>query len=140
MQRVAASWLWSGSEVPPYARVDAGTVAEHPHRYLGSRSLRDPDAFGRDRPRDEAIPLTRRDTCVVRFDDSTALYDEHGHMLVILNAAASTVWERCDGRTTMGDVISRIALEHNADERRVRDDVWWTLRRLGSLGLVTSAN
>ena len=48
-----------------------------------------------------ALPKLAPHASTVGLRDGTAVYDEHGHKLVMLNSSASAVWERCDGATTV---------------------------------------
>ncbi len=70
------------------------------------------------------------------LDDNAAIYDEVGHVLVMLNASASAVLERCDGATTFEMIVMDLAGDHDADVEVVREDVRRTLRKLASIGLV----
>jgi hypothetical protein len=85
------------------------------------------------------LPRARPDLSAVPLDDNVAIYDEVGHVLVMLNASASAVLERCDGASTFEMIVSDLAEGHGADVDTVREDVRRTLRKLASIGLVADA-
>jgi predicted deacylase len=86
------------------------------------------------------MPLARPGLSAVPLDDNVAIYDEVGHVLVMLNASASAVLERCDGQSTFEAIVAELAEDHDADLDTVREDVRQTLRKLASIGLVADAN
>jgi hypothetical protein len=75
----------------------------------------------------------------VPLDDNVALYDDVGQLLILLNASAAAVWERCDGVTTYAAMVAELAEAHGADTADIEDDVWQTVRKLAELGLVEDA-
>jgi hypothetical protein len=99
-----------------------------PDGQLGTIEPEVPDAL--------AVPVIRRGVTLVPLDESTALYDEIGQFVVTLNSSASEIWRCCDGSATMEDIVSDIARGYGADEQEVRHDVWATLSKLRSLGLL----
>ena len=93
--------------------------------------------FEGEEPDGQAVPLVRPDVSSVTLRDGTALYDERAQALVMLNASASAVFERCGGSSTVDEIVRDIAGRHVAEESEVRDDVWRTLHKLAEMGLVT---
>ena len=82
-------------------------------------------------------PVRREGASAVELDDNVALYDEVGQLLIMLNSSAAAVWERCDGTTTLDDMVRELAAAHR---RRcapcIGEDVRQTVRKLAELGLV----
>ena len=70
------------------------------------------------------------------LDDNLALYDDVGHLLILLNVAAAAVWTRCDGVATFEEIVADLASSHAGDIDEITQDVWLTVRRLAELGLV----
>lgn len=97
------------------------------------------EMFGRDGLDAAAVPLADRRASAVALDDNTAIYDEVGHVLIMLNPGASAVWELCDGSATAGEIVSRLAEGYAAAKDEIRTDVWLTLLKLASLGLLSDA-
>lgn len=90
-------------------------------------------------PDGDALPRARAQVAVVKVDRDLALYDELGHMLIMLNSSAAALWERCDGKSTFESVVGDLARSHSASSVVVRSDARSTLQKLASLGLVTDA-
>jgi hypothetical protein len=90
-------------------------------------------------PTARSMPLARPGLSAVPLDENVAIYDEIGQVLVMLNQSASAVLERCDGATTFEKIVSDLAQHHSEDVDTVREDVWHTLRKLASIGLVAEA-
>ncbi len=91
-------------------------------------------------PDDGARPVQREGASAVELDDNLALYDEVGQLLILLNTSAAAVWERCDGTTTLDDMVRALAEAYPADPAVIREDVRQTVRKLAELGLVVDAN
>jgi hypothetical protein len=91
-------------------------------------------------PEPGSVPVRRAGATAVDLDDNLALYDEVGQLLILLNTSAASVWELCDGTTTMDDMVCRLAQAHAADAGEVGDDVRRTVRKLADLGLVVDAS
>jgi hypothetical protein len=85
------------------------------------------------------LPTRRAGASAVELDDNVAVYDDVGQLLILLNTSAAAVWERCDGRTTVDDMVCALALAHEADADDIADDVWQTVAKLAELGLVAQA-
>ena len=90
-------------------------------------------------PEGASRPLRRAGASAVPLDDNLALYDEVGQLLILLNTSAAAVWERCDGATTLNDVVRALAEAYDADTALIGEDVRQTLRKLAELGLVVDA-
>jgi hypothetical protein len=76
----------------------------------------------------------------VELDDNVALYDTAGQLLIMLNSSAAAVWERCDGATTLDEMVGKLAEAHRADDAgAIAEDVRLTVRKLAELGLVVDA-
>jgi hypothetical protein len=75
----------------------------------------------------------------VPLDENVAIYDEVGQVLIMLNPTAAAVLERCDGAATFEMIVNSLAADHDEDVDTVRQDVWHTMRKLASIGLVVEA-
>src|ERR1700722_8111563 len=84
-------------------------------------------------------PARRPGSSAVELDDNLAVYDDVGQLLILLNTSAAAVWERCDGRTAIGDMVGALAAAHGADADDIAEDVRRTVAKLAELGLVTEA-
>ena len=81
-------------------------------------------------------PRRREGSPAVPLDDNLALYDDVGHLLILLNVAAAAVWTRCDGAATFEEIVADLASSHAGDVDEITQDAWLTVRRLAELGLV----
>jgi hypothetical protein len=81
-------------------------------------------------------PRRRPGASSVELDDNIAVYDDVGQLLILLNTSAAAVWERCDGVTTVGDMVCALASAHGAHADDIAEDVERTVAKLAELGLV----
>jgi Coenzyme PQQ synthesis protein D (PqqD) len=86
-----------------------------------------------------SLPTRRAGAPAVELDDNVAVYDDVGQLLILLNTSAAAVWEHCDGRTSVDDMVRVLALAHGADVDDIAEDVRRTVAKLAELGLVTEA-
>jgi hypothetical protein len=93
----------------------------------------------REWPTAMSLPQSRSDISTVELDDNIAIYDEVGRVLVLLNVSAFAVLESCDGSTPFKSIVANLAHRYDADLEVVREDVWRTVRKLASMGLVADA-
>ncbi len=93
-------------------------------------------------PAGSSLPVRRQGAAAVELDDNVALYDEVGQLLILLNPSAAAVWELCDGRTTLDEMVRELADAlgaNGADAATMSEDVRLTVRKLADLGLVVDA-
>jgi hypothetical protein len=94
------------------------------------RSL-SPDAFVAD-----AVPVARQHASTLSVAGETVIYDEQEHAMLVLNSSAGEVWARCEGSRTVDDIVAELAAAHGTDCSSIEDDVWQTVCKLASLGLL----
>jgi hypothetical protein len=86
------------------------------------------------------VPRRRPGAAGVQLDDNLAVYDDVGQLLILLNAGAAAVWERCDGTTSFGDLVADLARAHSGESpSAIEEDAWRTVRQLAEMGLVDEA-
>jgi hypothetical protein len=90
-------------------------------------------------PSVKSMPARRAGASVVELDDNVAVYDDVGQLLILLNTSAAAVWDRCDGQTTVDDMVRALAAAHGADADDIAEDVRRTVTKLAELGLVAQA-
>jgi hypothetical protein len=86
-----------------------------------------------------SLPTRRAGASAVELDDNVAVYDDVGQLLILLNTSAAAVWELCDGRTTVDDMVRALAVAHRAHAEDIAEDVQRTVAKLVELGLVAEA-
>ncbi len=87
--------------------------------------------------------MRREGATAIELDDNLALYDEVGQLLILLNSSAATVWELCDGTTTLDDMVRELAEALGAagsDAEEITEDVRLTVGKLADLGLVVDTS
>lgn len=75
-------------------------------------------------------------SALAELDGEAVILDEEHDVVHALNATATLVWSRCDGSTTLGEIISALAELFSTDRQAVRDDVVAVARLLFRRGLV----
>ena len=93
-----------------------------------------------ERPSGGLRPLRRGASSAVALDDNLALYDEVGQFLILLNTSAATVWELCDGATTVDEMVHALTRVHPDQAVEIREDVRQTVGKLAELGLVIDSD
>jgi hypothetical protein len=67
------------------------------------------------------------------------LYHPDTREVSVLNATAAAVWELCDGRTLLADVVTRLQARFRIEEARdVTADVTAELRTFAERGLISA--
>ena len=92
-----------------------------------------------DWPQPGSRPVRREGASGVELDDNTAVYDDVGQLLILLNSSAGSVWELCDGSTTVDEMVRALGEMYPDDASVIGDDVRETLRKLAEMGLVSEA-
>ncbi len=68
------------------------------------------------------------------------LYDRQHGQAHVINSSAARIWELCDGRTTLNDIVTAFASAYRIEPERVRDDVVSVLTAFGELHLLMEAD
>jgi Coenzyme PQQ synthesis protein D (PqqD) len=84
-------------------------------------------------------PRRRSDINARIVVDETVVLDLGAAQIHQLNATASFIWHRCDGRRTVVEIAEELAGSFGVDYAPARQAVEATLRRLAELGLLDSA-
>jgi hypothetical protein len=73
-------------------------------------------------------PLRRTDGLITRqLDGETLIYDRRTNKAHCLNRTAALIWDRCDGQTTVDEILSSLSQEFDtAVDERV---VWFALKQ-----------
>jgi len=84
-------------------------------------------------------PKRRSDVSARVVVDETVVLDLGAAQIHQLNTTASFIWNRCDGRCTVGEIADQLAESFDIDRETARQAVQETLRRFDELGLLDSA-
>jgi hypothetical protein len=82
-----------------------------------------------------AVPKARTEHLVTRdMPDEVLIYDLKSHKAHCLNHTAATVWQYCDGQTSVPEIAARLRDNHDA----VADEslVWLAVKQLGKADLL----
>lgn len=83
------------------------------------------------------IPLARHAGLVVQeMPDETLIYDLDGHKAYCLNQTAASVWQACDGKTSVADIIREF--EAGGNGKASEDLVWLALDQINASGLLAN--
>jgi hypothetical protein len=85
-------------------------------------------------------PLRRGGSSAVELDENLGLYDDVGQLLILLNTSAATIWELCDGATTLDEIVRILTNAHPEQAAEIAEDVRQTMTKLAELGLVADAD
>lgn len=83
------------------------------------------------------MPAARTDVEHVVLDGEAVVYDVAAGTLHHLNASATAVWSRCDGRSAVAKVLTDLAREFDVDVDVIERDVALVIEALVEQGLVT---
>jgi PqqD family protein of HPr-rel-A system len=83
-----------------------------------------------------ALPIARADVEHVVVDGEVVVYDERDGTLHHLNATATLVWQCCDGRGAVDDLVGELADAYGAPRERIASDVHALLGDLRRRGLL----
>ena len=82
------------------------------------------------------MPAVRDDLVLRRVGEETLILDRAGERIHQLNATASHVWSRCDGRTARSVVAQELATQYGISPDDAASDVEALLLQLRQLGLL----
>jgi PqqD family protein of HPr-rel-A system len=84
-------------------------------------------------------PKKRDDVSARVIAGETVVLDRDGGRVHQLNATASYVWERCDGRASAAEIARDLAEKYDVEPDRAADDVASLVGQFQELGLLESA-
>lgn len=85
------------------------------------------------------IPRRRSDLQARLVDGEVVVLDRKADMVHQLNATASFIWQRCDGRASRHDIAAQLVDAFEVDADTAAASVASTLEELARLGLLESS-
>ena len=82
------------------------------------------------------LPKRRADLSFRDLDGETVVLDRRSGKVHQLNRTASYVWQRCDGRTELREIIASLAQSYGAEPRDVEGDVAAVMAQFAELRLL----
>lgn len=71
--------------------------------------------------------------------DEVVVLDAAGQRVHRLNGSASYIWDCCDGRTSVTEIVTRLAAAFDVTEDAVSDDVHKAIAEFDRLGLMADS-
>ena len=85
--------------------------------------------------REQKVPEARTEGLIVQqLADEVLVYDQDRHKAHCLNRTAALVWGRCDGRSSISEIASRLAGETSSEVEA--DVVWLAVEQLSRTHLL----
>lgn len=81
-------------------------------------------------------PKRRSDVSVRVVEGETVVLDRQGELIHQLNQTASSIWDRCDGESTLEEIANRLAEAFDVDSEAAARDVASVVGQLHSLNLL----
>jgi hypothetical protein len=81
-------------------------------------------------------PRRRSDVAVRDVDGDTVVLDRTAEKIHRLNSTAGFIWQRCDGRRTVGDIAEELAGAFEVVPEVAHEAVVTAIRQLDGLGLL----
>ncbi len=76
------------------------------------------------------------DVSLQRVGDEAILHDRRNGRAHVINESAARVWELCDGRATLDEIVSAFAASYQLAATDVRDDVAYIVAKFRELGVL----
>jgi len=88
-----------------------------------------------------AIPQ-RNDSSFVEkmLDDEIILYDKSSHNIHNLNRTAAILWNLCDGKMTINEILRYLFKNTKGDKKVIEHEVMNTLAEMEGINLITFIN
>ena len=78
-------------------------------------------------------PIPSADVSLQRVGNEAILHDRRNGRAHVINQSAARVWELCDGRATLDEIVSAFAASYDMEPAAVRDDVVYILSKFREL-------
>ena len=85
----------------------------------------------------DSVPSRVEHFLLERLDDDLLLYHPGLTKMIHLNETASLIWELCNGRRSIREIVALLSEAFPEGGARVVEDVKVTLRRFSDVGAIT---
>jgi hypothetical protein len=86
----------------------------------------------------ESFPTRRSDLSARRAEGEILILDRVGGVIHQLNPTASKIWELCDGKTSVKEIVAQIVEVFAVDARTASHDIDQSIANFRSLNLLES--
>ncbi len=80
--------------------------------------------------------IRRPDVRIQHVDGEMLVLDDDNGFIHQFNESASFVWGQCDGKSSISEIASRLAIEYNLDVALATKDVSQAIKTFRNLNLV----
>jgi hypothetical protein len=94
---------------------------------------RAPPARSQGASMDQQPPTPSKDVSLQRVGKEAILHDRRNDRAHVINASAAQIWELCDGRNSLDQIVSAFAASYDLPESAVQEDVNYILARFREL-------
>ena len=81
-------------------------------------------------------PISSKDVTLQRVGQEVILHDRRNGRAHVINETAAQVWELCDGRITLDQIVSALSASYQVPASVVREDVNYILAKFRELRVV----
>jgi len=81
-------------------------------------------------------PVRNKEIFTKVIDGETILFNTQTNALHALNMVASEIWNRCDGKHSLEDIVDSLFDQFEANRDQIEEDVKKTLLQFQELGLI----
>ena len=81
-------------------------------------------------------PIASADVSLQRVGNEAILHDRRNGRAHVVNQSAARVWELCDGRATLDEIVSAFAASYDMPPAAVYDDVTSILSKFRELRIL----
>lgn len=81
-------------------------------------------------------PTPNPDVTLQRIGDEAILHDRRNGKAHVINDSAARLWELCDGRTPLDQIVSAFAAAYGMQSADLHDDVLYILTKFRQLGVI----
>lgn len=85
---------------------------------------------------DRAV-LLEADYLLERFEDELIVYHPTKASSLYLNDTGALIWQLCDGRTSIADIIAVLSERYPESKEQIEQDVKTVIRQLRDAGIAT---
>ncbi|HJZ49032.1 MAG TPA: PqqD family protein [Roseiflexaceae bacterium] len=82
---------------------------------------------------DARLPTPSKDVSLQRVGQEAILHDRRNGRAHVINESAAQIWELCDGRKTLDQIVSAFAAGYELPTSAIREDVEYILARFHQL-------
>jgi len=104
--------------------------------YTGQWNVSNPEEVSIMQIKEDYRPVRNKEISTKVIDGETILFNTQTNALHALNMVASEIWNRCDGKHSLEDIVDSLFDQFEASRDQIEEDVKKTLLQFQELGLI----